>query len=942
MLSLDPWSWLKIDLSFSNYTVMLPLLRRAVVPVVPDFLAPLTAFASLTVGPSISGVRYSHSDSGRAAQTPARSASLNGIGKDGAERTGGSLRGEKEGPPRSHNTSSSSARVRSTSAKSPISTQKTTTSPSSSRPSQPPHAANSPRRKPLRSNAGQSLSTPLDLLTQIRRSPPSSSSSPSPGLNSDRKGKNPPNPIPRNSAIINLSSGIAGSKRDFTNAFSRGWLPLRNRGEVGNLSPQDLVLVLDCCLIEERRGSKSRVVWEEMKELILWLAGEKGMPGVVDWSWKELCKGEEGAERVVEIMDAIMKGEQKLLRKGSGALNRASQDDFPVEEKQDAKPRITIESKLFGAYIVARSVQHSHATFSQRFDLLLPAFLNSSYPLLRAFLQRPGLETLLNYTFTNATAPSLSASKAQSWLRQVYLGQLFSQGPSAGIGAIRLINDNFRRGEIGIVVGIWQSIKEARDGSEVSWLESRWEATRDQHLLEGMSEEEAIEGVEKLEDLGSEDSLATTTDSESLTQTSQIPLHPPALTQALVAPFLYGFTRAQLYPEATAIWLWLSSQTPPLLPSVVLYTALLKGYAQNGNIEAAEAVLNDMKSAGVKPDEKTMSALIGAYFKAKDVGKAVEVSKTLLGDVEMRRRSKGGKFGEEVYQGLISGFLGNGNLSEAEAVLGQMEEEEVSVGLKTINLFLKYHTTGRNPNFPSIIRSLRLIAAKGLQADVYTFTMILQALLSVKESDAVQKLISIMTSSGVTPSVTTYGSLIHALASSQTRNQLTAAVELLDEMERVGLRTNEVIYTSIIQGFLNALRTNPIELSPGEVHPFLSAALAIKKRMEGRGIAMNRIGYNAIIDSSLALRTPFGSQLALKTYQELKSKYGMKHGPEASGGGRSVSSADTFFVLLNGFAQMEDWSNARGVVREMEKMGFVAKSKNLIRLVDLVRRGGWH
>ena len=104
---------------------------------------------------------------------------------------------------------------------------------------------------------------------------------------------------------------------------------------------------------------------------------------------------------------------------------------------------------------------------------------------------------------------------------------------------------------------------------------------------------------------------------------------------------------------------------------------------------------------------------------------------------------------------------------------------------------------------------------------------------------------------------------------------------------------------------------------------------------------MNRIGYNALIATTLSSSTPGGPEYAMSFFRELQARYKGESGDVVGSDKRTVGAADTWYILLNGFAQRGDWANARGVVREMAKGGFRVKSANLRKIIDTVQRGGW-
>lgn len=947
---------------------MIPFFRRTISvspSTVPDFLAPLA------IESNFRGARCYSSTPSSPSESNGSSTSNSNFVRAEKERLGEPTASEKPvGPSKGQSRHELRSPGSQSSPNSSKQIKSTTFSKSSNKSSQP----NAVRRKPLRNQSspsieGKARTDPFSVLTQIRSSAPSTISSSTSSLpkssstsNKDTRVHSPPfNSTDAHAislALRSLESGLLPEVASFELAFVKGWKVLKSAGFAGRISKKQLPLLISIASIEiSKSGKDNSERWKELKELIMWSAGETTMPGLPDWAWSTLVGGTDiGAERVAEVWESFMKGESIRLRIGEAALDRNSKPDFPSKINSAAeRVGASVDSSLYAAYIVARSILHSSATFHQQFSLILPGFLDSAAPNLGRFLARvrPQLRVTLESTFAGTSAPITAILKAEAWLRQIHLANTWLRtGKGNGLGIILAINQGFKRNDPREAEKYWLAIKEGVESLEMGWIGDRWNATRGDHLLEGMSKGEALGDIPE-EVISSSDDNLTSAQLKSPPINESLPLSPRPtqayFTEALLAPFLVGFVRAKMYDRATEIWTWLENPRAPLAPGVVIWTALLRGYSANGDTAAAEAVFSQMQSAGIKPDSVTWINLVDGYFKAKNLTKAVELLQKMFTNKELRETLKDGKFEEEIYRKIIAGFLAAGKAEPAEAVLKDMLDEGVQPTIHSYNLFIRHYTLGSKVDFPSIVKTLRLISEQNLQADVFTFTMVLKGLLTVSKGDAVAKLISIMENSGVKPTVTTYGAIINSLSISGVASQLRAAIELVDEMEQAGMKTNEIIYTSIIQGFLKGMRNVSVELEEGEVvHPYLKAALALRSRMDSRKIPMNRIGYNAIIDAALYINSPVGNQLALSTFKELQSKIstrnsaGLDVGSDGEIGGKSVSTADTFYILLNGFAQNNDWSNARGVLRMMDDSKFVVKSNNLKKLVDKVVRGGWN
>lgn len=755
-----------------------------------------------------------------------------------------------------------------------------------------------------------------------------------------------------NQAIANILAGTTKGQRDFNKAFVHGWLPLRAAGSAARPKALDLGRLLE--LTSEPLQTSQEIAethWPAIKDLALWLIAEENAPGVSSWCWRELESGLPGAQRIIEFWEAVQRGEDDRIRRGQDALDRSFKSPRRLSPSSARLP-----ASVLAAYIAARSIAHTASGANQTFDTILPTLITASSPSLKKLQERNDFGSMLDF-IRRADLPSPQAARelAHAWIRQAQLAQLWyfeSTHRTPGFEIARVVRIHFRTSGQALAWRLWELIREAVESEHVKWIDdSQWEQSAGDRWLGASEQDEEIrEGSEVIEG-GAEALAASETKAEDPASTSLSDLRkgrleatafPRAyLTQALVAPFIGGFTRASLFEQATSIWTWL--QDRPLVPGVVAWTGLLHGYAARGDVNATEAAFTAMRKAGIEPDVWSWMERVSAYFEAKRPDEAMDLARILSEDKSLRSGTPEGNIPPVVFSRLVHGLLANNRLEQAEEVLAQMEGNGVSVTIHTLNNFLEYHTRTKKPDLPAVVRCLQLVSEKGLVADVFTFTLVLRALLSTGQRGATSKLIRLMDATGVRPTPTTYGAIINHLASSGQPEQLEAAVDLIEEMEKKHIVTNEIIYTSVIQAFLAATARSPVELADGEQHPYFTAAMALKDRMHQRGIHFNRVGYNAIIGAGLAMQNDWGVSLAMQTFREMQSQSGKldRDGSNVDRGGRGVTSAETWLILLSGFAKMGDWSRARALLDEMQRSGFKVQSKAMARVVDKVQRGGY-
>lgn len=795
------------------------------------------------------------------------------------------------------------------------------------------------RRKPSPSVSTAETPSAVDLLSRIRSAAPAPTTAPN--------GRNDPRSATQahNTAVQSLLRGVQSTPEpSFEAAFVEGWVPLRKTGQAARISTRDLEKVLTSTL------SANGTYAEQVEELALWVAGESDGRALADWAWRTLEQGSDGSERIVRIWNKIRQGEHLALRSASDGPDHAYR---PVShEGTSGRPGTRrVPPLFFAAYIAAFSMLRQRiprgdlpSFGSQLVDLVQPTF--------------PALAPLLGRNELAQRLASLSASSTDGataailpTLRQVALAQLYYAIPTRpGEGLLREIRSLFVRGQRSKAEELWQDVQVAVEDADLAWLDREaWIRSGRRSALEQDFEDTSTSAEPETSESAAPATENVTTASDA---SESFDVSPAALTQQIVARFLAGFVQARDMDQANSIWHWLASRDPPLTPGVACWAGLLRGYAARGNVASVESAFAEMqRTPGLEPDYFAWMERVEAYFEAKEPDEAMRVAREMmrdrhvLRDLEREDQGSPARFPLRMWNRLQSGLLATNRVRDAEALLGEMEQNGVAPTITTVNAFLKHYTRGTKPDLAGVSRVLQLVADKGLEADVYTFTMLLQALLAVGQRDASAKTIEIMQATGIMPTATTYGALIHSLASTGETEHLRAATQLLDEMESKRMQTNEIVYTSLIQGYLRAGETSTAMEESSGLPQSVAAALTLKQRMERRGIAVPRTAYNVLLSTALAQQTLAGKDLAIRLFREMKqSRTALSRNPAEAAGlddasNNSVTVADTWYILLEGFSKMNDGAMAGAILREMRESGFVPRSRALQRLVHRIQKG---
>ncbi|BGP26841.1 hypothetical protein JCM10295v2_005802 [Rhodotorula toruloides] len=821
---------------------------------------------------------------------------------------------------------------------------------------------------------------PADLLSEIRSAAPSHPP-PSSSRNDDLSTLSPVQA--QNQAVLNLVNAVSTRLRNYEVMFVKGWKPLREAGQIGRMKESDVAEILWAALATIREtgaaGEGSSWHWNEIRELALWVAGGPERSLVTEWAWNNVYLGYEGCERVIDLWEAVCRGDAAALRRAPDGPNHAFKPAMQALREDGEPEEIRLPVGLFNLSCVAHALLRARIDPARRpsFASMIPKFVSPHLPTIKTLAPETGMSSRLGILRTCAPykvdqsvrnavvpsgiiAPSVVDTSVIPFLRQVGLARdWYYNTDLPGNRVVREVQMLLRAGKQKQAWKLWNLVQEGIASPDLAWLGTdEWlDSSRAKilftdengNLVSASQADLPPDEIESKETGAEGEAAEDAAAGEALPHVDAISLDAPVaqaqLLQRHVGGILLGFVKAKLIDHANTIWGWLAQRGLP--PGVACWTGLLTGYVAGGALPSVEAVFRDMqRTPGLEPDYYSWMARIKAHFAAKDPDAAMRCAREMMRDKHVLadlQRSGLKTFPVGTWDQLVDGLLSCGRRQEADALFKEMQTSGLEPTMRTYNTFLAYCTRGRKPDLQTMINVLQQIADKGLEPDVYTFTMILHALLAVGQKDATTRTIEMMQAAGINPTRATYGAVIHNLAASGEPEKLSAALQLLDEMESKKMETNEIIYTSLIQNFLRAIGTSGSGHTTSEGrHPYADAAMMLKRRMEARGIHLNRIGYNALIAAGFSLQSEWGTNLAMRMFAELKRRPNMLPGSMQ----RKDSARDermlvngTYYVMLDGLVRNGDYSTARGVLREMERSGFEVRSKPLQRLVRQVQSG---
>eukprot|EP00873_Tetraselmis_striata_P019125 jgi/Tetstr1/439389/TSEL_027824.t1 len=248
---------------------------------------------------------------------------------------------------------------------------------------------------------------------------------------------------------------------------------------------------------------------------------------------------------------------------------------------------------------------------------------------------------------------------------------------------------------------------------------------------------------------------------------------------------------------------------------VSAYTAVLKGYAQAGQMEEVARLLNEMQGAGVAPTDITLAALVDALIRNSQMDRA-------LGFVDVLSR-----------QGVPITIAGGIPVREALGMLDDLEQQEIWPTVDTYNILMGGCCRCEQPAGARVLFN-RMVAA-GLPPDGVSYTTLMKSAVMEEDFEAAVKVFAELESdaSGMEPDGVALNLLAYVLVN---MGRLREARDVLEQVDALAARTNSVPsvqgYGAVVMGF--ARRNLPEE------------TVELMKRYRQRGGVPDQHMYNSV------------------------------------------------------------------------------------------------
>jgi len=316
---------------------------------------------------------------------------------------------------------------------------------------------------------------------------------------------------------------------------------------------------------------------------------------------------------------------------------------------------------------------------------------------------------------------------------------------------------------------------------------------------------------------------------------------------------------------------------------IITFNTLLKGHCNRGEITGAKALLIEMQSLGLPPNDVSYNCLINAAVSAH-------------------------------------------NFTEAWDIIAMMQKNGVPADHYTISIMMKALKKVKSPGH--LARALDLLDSSNIDvcSDEVLLNTVVETCIWHKNYDRLNSLLGLFLESGLKPSIPTYGSLIKAASSLKQVDRcwaywrqivddramepsdivlgcmLDALVcnDNLEDAERLlnhwktRVKPNTVMYSTLIKGFAAGRQS--------------SRAMDMWKQMRELGVPMNTVAYNAVIDAQARV----GAMEEVSTLVAAMEQDGC------------APDVITFSTIVKGYCVKGELEKALEVFKSIERSGMVA------------------
>jgi len=226
----------------------------------------------------------------------------------------------------------------------------------------------------------------------------------------------------------------------------------------------------------------------------------------------------------------------------------------------------------------------------------------------------------------------------------------------------------------------------------------------------------------------------------------------PLVNTVIYSTVLKGFANAKETSKVMALYEEMKSEG--IQPNNITYNTVLNAFAQGGAMDRVPALLEDMKAATppAEPDIVTYSTIVKGYCNSGGLDRALEIVKDMQSDGKLSPD-------EVMYNSVLDGCAKEHRPNEALKLLDDMKRAGVSPSNYTLSIMVKLMGRCRRLNQAfSIVDEMS--RDYGLKVNIQVYTCLIQACFNNRQANKAVSLHDQMIKEGLVPDEMTYSALV--------------------------------------------------------------------------------------------------------------------------------------------------------------------------------------
>merc|ERR1740138_1780701 len=223
--------------------------------------------------------------------------------------------------------------------------------------------------------------------------------------------------------------------------------------------------------------------------------------------------------------------------------------------------------------------------------------------------------------------------------------------------------------------------------------------------------------------------------------------------------------------------------------NTVSYNTMLDANAMTGRMNRADELFREMQASGVSPDVITYSTLVKGYCQAGDIDRGYSVLNEMV-------KSGVHEPDEILYNSLLDGCAKQHRVDDALKLLEDMHKHHVRPSNFTLSILVKLLGRSRRLNqaFSMVEETCKRF---DLQANIHVYTCLIFACFQNRQLPRALKLHdSMITEAGVEPDAKTYSVLARGCVTNGSLEK--AAVPLLADLRAIGVHVERGVYAAAV------------------------------------------------------------------------------------------------------------------------------------------------